>query len=82
MAVNEFVELGMVPDQARELQRQINAKVGDKRKLMEMSAPMRLALEMQTQLNAKSGNARRLSEESMVPDLAKRVAANFTAITP
>lgn len=85
MASNKrrMVELGMVPPAAAELAAQIDGtRPKSSRALMEMGIVTALARALVAQMNAGSGNQAALIEASMVPLLAKEIAAQIGGGTP
>lgn len=73
-----LVELGMVPDLAKEVAAQINAGVGDKRRLVELTMVPRLASELAIQITSKIGDKRRLIELGVVGRLALEISSQIT----
>lgn len=78
----KFVELSMVPDLAVELAAQMNAGVGDTRRLQELGMVAALAAHLRTMINSGVYNATKLQELGMVGPLAAVVVASGGTPTP
>lgn len=80
--VRRLAELGMVPELAKEVARQIDASAPNAVRLVALSMVPELSREVARQIGTGTGDARRLAELGMVTVLAKEVAAQVGSGLP